>query len=120
MPTRNAVLTEHQEKFIETLANSGRYRNASEVLREGLRLLEEREAEEATKLKTLQEAAQSGFSALNRGEFNSMDELQAYLRGARPAGKLSDAFNFLKRSDGPALSVEEIGEIAARGWAGER
>jgi antitoxin ParD1/3/4 len=38
MPTRNVVLTKHQEKIIKTLVRSGRYQNASEVVREGLRL----------------------------------------------------------------------------------
>ena len=49
MPTRNVVLTEHQEQLIETLVGSGRYQNASEVLREGLRLVEQREAEDRRK-----------------------------------------------------------------------
>jgi antitoxin ParD1/3/4 len=38
MPTRNVVLTKRQEELIETLVESGRYQNASEVLRDGLRL----------------------------------------------------------------------------------
>ena len=38
MPTRNVVLTEHQASLVEQLVTSGRYQNASEVLREGLRL----------------------------------------------------------------------------------
>jgi putative addiction module CopG family antidote len=40
MPTRNVVLTEHQETLIETLVQSGRYQNASEVMREGSRKLQ--------------------------------------------------------------------------------
>ncbi|MBV9290137.1 MAG: type II toxin-antitoxin system ParD family antitoxin, partial [Hyphomicrobiales bacterium] len=40
MPTRNVVLTERQTALVESLVKSGRYQNASEVLREGLRLLE--------------------------------------------------------------------------------
>ena len=44
MPTRNVVLTEHQASFVEQLVSSGRYQNASEVLREGLRMIERREA----------------------------------------------------------------------------
>ncbi|MBK1700984.1 hypothetical protein CKO22_08615 [Thiococcus pfennigii] len=50
MPTRNVVLTEHQEALIGDLARSGRYRNASEVLRESLRLMERGESLEAAKL----------------------------------------------------------------------
>ncbi|HEX9360874.1 MAG TPA: AbrB/MazE/SpoVT family DNA-binding domain-containing protein [Bradyrhizobium sp.] len=42
------------------------------------------------------------------------------VRAARPAGKISDAFNFLKRKNGPSLSIEEMNKIAARGWAGKR
>jgi hypothetical protein len=42
------------------------------------------------------------------------------MKAARPAGKISDAFGFLKRKDGPSLSIEEINKIAARGWAGKR
>jgi antitoxin ParD1/3/4 len=50
MPTRNVVLTEHQEAFIGELVRSGRYSNASEVLCESLRLMERRESLEAAKL----------------------------------------------------------------------
>jgi antitoxin ParD1/3/4 len=82
MPTRNVVLTKHQEKLIETLVGSGRYQNASEVLREGLHLVEQRQAEDAAKLQLLREAARVGFSALDRGEFkefDGIDDLEAYL-----------------------------------------
>jgi antitoxin ParD1/3/4 len=84
MPTRNVVLTDHQEEVIEALVDSGRYRSASEVLGEGLRLVEQRVAEEATKLEGLREAAETGFSALDHGafkEFDSIEELQNYLNG---------------------------------------
>ena len=79
MPTRNVVLTEHQETLIEALVQSGRYQNASEVLREGLRLVENREVEEATKLETLRAAAQLGVSALERGEFKEFADRSALL-----------------------------------------
>ena len=41
MPTRNVVLTEQQAGFVGELVAMGRYQNASEVLREGLRLLQD-------------------------------------------------------------------------------
>lgn len=42
------------------------------------------------------------------------------VRAARPAGKISDAFGFFKREGGPSLSIEQIDELAAEGWAGKR
>ena len=77
MPTRNVVLTERQETLIEALVQSGRYQNASEVMREGLRLVENREIEEATKLQALRQAAALGVSALERGEFTEFADASA-------------------------------------------
>ena len=45
MTTRNVVLTETQSDLVDRLVASGRYQNASEALRAGLRLLEREEAE---------------------------------------------------------------------------
>ena len=45
MATRNVVLTETQSDLVDRLVASGRYQNASEALRAGLRLLEREEAE---------------------------------------------------------------------------
>ena len=84
MPTRNVVLTKRQEELIETLVESGHYQNASEVLRDGLRLVEQREAENAGKLAALRQAARVGIDALDRGafkEFETPEELQAFLNG---------------------------------------
>jgi antitoxin ParD1/3/4 len=82
MPTRNVVLTERQEQLIESLVESGRYQNASEVLRDGLRMVEQREAEDAVKLKVLRASARVGMAALDRGEFKEfrdIEDLQTYL-----------------------------------------
>ncbi len=46
MPTRNINLTDHLDQFVEDRVTSGRYGNASEIVREGLRLLEQREQED--------------------------------------------------------------------------
>ncbi len=82
MPTRNVVLTEHQEKLIESLVASGRYQNASEVLRDGLRLIERRELKDASRLQALRDAASVGIAALERGafkEFTSGTQLASLL-----------------------------------------
>jgi AbrB family looped-hinge helix DNA binding protein len=42
------------------------------------------------------------------------------MKAIRPTGKISDAFDFLKKKDGPSLSIEEISGITARGRAGKR
>ena len=72
MPTRNVVLTERQASFVERLVESGRYQNASEVLREGLRLVETREAEDKARLKSLREAARVGAADMEAGRFRSL------------------------------------------------
>lgn len=84
MPTRNVVLTEHQASFVEQLVSSGRYQNASEVLREGLRMIERRDAEESTRLAALQEAARIGIADIEAGRFqsfNTPDALGQHLVG---------------------------------------
>ncbi len=73
MPTRNVVLTDHQTSFVEQLVASGRYQNASEVLREGLRMIERRESEEAAHLVALQEAARIGIADIDAGRFRTFD-----------------------------------------------
>jgi antitoxin ParD1/3/4 len=78
MPTRNINLTERLDRFIEVEVRSGRYGNASEVVREGLRLMERRQQEERAKLKWLRGAVQQGLEEIDRGaglELASVDEL---------------------------------------------
>ena len=73
MPTRNVVLTQHQATFVEQLVGSGRYQNASEVLREGLRLVEQREAEDASRLEALRTAVKVGADDIDAGRFRTFD-----------------------------------------------
>ncbi len=82
MPTRNINLTERLDQFVEDRVTSGRYGNASEIVREGLRLLEQREQEEQAKLEWLRNAAKEGFGQLDRGEgieFRSVKELDEHI-----------------------------------------
>ena len=73
MPTRNVVLTDYQAEFVEKLVASGRYQNASEVLRDGLRLVENREADEKARLKSLREAARTGIADIEAGRFRGFE-----------------------------------------------
>ena len=82
MPTRNDVLTPHQASFVEQLVDSGRYQNASEVLREGLRLVEQRERDDAVRLKVLREAVVLGIEDIEAGRYTTMDstaDLRAHI-----------------------------------------
>ena len=74
MATRNVVLSQHQHELVESLVKSGRYQNASEVLRAGLRLLEREQAEEAAKITVLRQAAGQGWSDLASGRFDDVDD----------------------------------------------
>ena len=81
MPTRNVVLSDHQQELVETLVQSGRYQNASEVLREGLRLIEERERIEAAKLKAIKQAARQGWADVSAGRYTDVpdDRLEEFV-----------------------------------------
>ncbi len=57
------------------------------------------------------------------GEKITVDKLpdgRIEMKALRPHGKISDVFGFLKRKNGPSLSIEEINEVAKRGWADGR
>jgi antitoxin ParD1/3/4 len=81
MPTRNVVLSDHQQELVETLVQSGRYQNASEVLREGLRLIEERERMEAARLKAVRQAARLGWADVSEGRYTDVadDQLEEFV-----------------------------------------
>jgi antitoxin ParD1/3/4 len=69
MPTRNVVLTDHHETFIRRLVESGRYRNASEVMRAALRSLEQREDETESALDWLRRQIEPGLAQARQGLF---------------------------------------------------
>ena len=89
MPTRNVVLTERQHAFVDGLVESGKYQNASEVLREGLRLIEHREQEHAAKLQALQHAVNQGWNEIANGDYIDVadNQLEGFISqlGDRPS-----------------------------------
>ena len=64
MATRNVVLTNTQSDLVDRLVASGRYQNASEALRAGLRLLEREESE----MGELRTRLQSGLAEARKGD----------------------------------------------------
>ena len=66
----NVSLTPQLEELIQQKVASGRYGNASEVVREALRLMEERDQERETKLQALRQAILDG---VNSGEPEEWD-----------------------------------------------
>ena len=93
MPTRNVNLTEYYDAFVADLLASGRFRNASEVVRAGLRLLETQNREEQAKIEALRDAFKEGRESYERGDFATMesnadidrffDEIDAEIERAR-------------------------------------
>ena len=77
----NFSLTPSLEQFVRDRAKSGDYNNASEVVREAIRLLRRVEEQRALKMERLRAAIREGDEALARGEFtdlNSDQELDAF------------------------------------------
>jgi len=60
MPTRNVNLTDELDRFIAKKVKTGRYENASEVVRAGLRTLERDEQHNDAKLEELRAAIDEG------------------------------------------------------------
>jgi antitoxin ParD1/3/4 len=67
MPARNVSLTPRLARFVDENVETGRFQNASEVVREGLRLLEQRQAEDALKLAALRVAIEVGRDDIRHG-----------------------------------------------------
>jgi antitoxin ParD1/3/4 len=66
----------HLEAFMTKLVENGRYGSKSEILREGVRLIEEREA----RLAALDSDIQRGLQEAAAGDFEPADEFFARLR----------------------------------------
>jgi antitoxin ParD1/3/4 len=73
MPTQNVNLSDKQRKFIKDRVVGGDYRNASEVVRAALRLLEQRDHEDRLKLRALRRTAKNAFGQIDRGEFEMVE-----------------------------------------------
>ena len=81
MPTRNVVLSDRQAALVARLVESGRYQNASEVMRAGLRLVERQEAEDELRLKAMREAVNVGLADLAAGRYQTFETPDALREG---------------------------------------
>jgi len=86
MATRNVSLTDQLDAFVEERVRSGDYQNASEVVRTGLRLLKEREAEYAARLAAIEAAAAPAEAEIERGEGMVVDDVHGLLAGLGRSG----------------------------------
>jgi antitoxin ParD1/3/4 len=64
----NISLTPELERLVDDRVKSGRYASASEVIREGLRLLEEHDALKQQRLAEVRQKIERGIMQLDRGE----------------------------------------------------
>ena len=89
MPTRNISLTKELDTFIEQIVDAGDYQNASEVVRDALRVLQQRRREDALKLKGLRAAIKRKLDSVDQGAAERIDDKQIgkYLRALTAAAR---------------------------------
>lgn len=80
MPRRSVDLTPEQDVFVIEAVSRGRYRDADEVLRDAVALLQRRWADEDVALRA---AIAAGLASLDRGDFTDVEDedLDRYLDG---------------------------------------
>ncbi|MBZ5574320.1 MAG: type II toxin-antitoxin system ParD family antitoxin [Acidobacteriia bacterium] len=77
MPTRNVNLTTELDRFVLKKVKSGRYENASEVVRAALRTLEREEQQYEARLAALQ-------AAIDEGDASGIAEGDVFARARKP------------------------------------
>jgi antitoxin ParD1/3/4 len=89
MATRNISLTPEQDAFVERVVKAGVYQNASEAVRDALRVLQQRQREDTLKLKALRLQIKAGAEALARGDYTEVDDagLEKFLDELAPPAR---------------------------------
>ncbi len=77
MPTRNVVITAKQSQLIDQWVAAGDYQNASEVLREGLRLVEQSKIDFQRRLEAFQQAVKLGIADFDAGNYQTFESDEA-------------------------------------------
>ena len=76
----NVSLTPELEKLVEKKVKSGRYQSASEVIREGLRLIEDQDRLRELRLEETRQKIQTGLDQLDRGQGLPGEKVYAQMR----------------------------------------
>ena len=77
----NISLTPQLEGYVKQKVSTGLYNSASEVIREGLRLLEERDALQQMKLEALSKELGAGIKSLDAGKGRAFDKAAIKAKG---------------------------------------
>jgi len=86
----NVSLTPELEKLVTRKVESGRYQSASEVIREGLRLLDDQDQLRELHLNEVRKKIQVGLEQLDRGEGISIkdeEEMGAFFADIKAKGR---------------------------------
>jgi antitoxin ParD1/3/4 len=70
----NISLTPELTQFVQDLVQTGMYHSSSEVIRDGLRLLREREQLRQIRIEELRKELAIGLEQLERGEYTVLNE----------------------------------------------
>ncbi|MDQ3364623.1 MAG: type II toxin-antitoxin system ParD family antitoxin [Myxococcota bacterium] len=91
MPTRNISLTQRHDDFIDEVVDAGEDQNASEAVRDALRVLQERRKEAALELKAVRIQLQAGVDALERGDHDELTagDFDGFVKAVTPSRKRS-------------------------------
>lgn len=86
----NVSLTPELEKLVQSKVDSGLYNSASEVIRESLRLLHERDRVREIRLEELRKEIQKGVNQLERGEYTiyETEELETLISEVKQKGRV--------------------------------
>lgn len=82
----NVSLTPELETMVAEKVKSGLYNSASEVVREGLRLIREQDQLREIKLEELRREIQIGIDQLDRGEFTSYNSAAEFIEDIKREG----------------------------------
>jgi len=87
MKPMNVHLGDAFDRFVAALIRSGQYHTQSEVIRDGLRLLKEREDLKAARLDQLKRQIAIGLDQLERGQVAKLDVAAIKAKGRRALAK---------------------------------